>query len=254
MKSLDGVLLAVLLFAQGLGVPVGSNYPKNPDNSLSVSSSAGGVPTGGIIFIDAGTCPTGFTQDTAFNGAYILGTVAANADVGLTGGSNSVTPTGSVSAPTLTMNSYTPAGTNAAPALTMNSYTPAGTNAAPALAMNSYAPAGTVSAPTFAGAAQTFTTKGTSTGSAANFTGPNPYTPAGTVSAPSFTGTAATLTGSVAAPGFTGTAATLTGSVAAPGFTGTAATLTGSVSAPAFTGTAATIQPAYLKVIACKAN
>ena len=38
----------------------------------------------------------------------------------------------------------TPSGTNSAPALTMNSYTPAGTNTAPTLTMNSYTPAGTV--------------------------------------------------------------------------------------------------------------
>ena len=206
MKNRLTFLLALLLsaawiFGQGLGVPRNSNYPKNPDNSLAVSSGSGAVPTGGIILIDSGSCPSGFTEDDTLAGNYLLITKSSNADVGTTGGSNS----------------YTPAGTNGAPALAMNSYTPAGTNGS-----TSFTPSGTVSAPSFTGTAQTFTVQGKATGSATDFTGPNPYTPAGTISQPTFSGTA----GTVPAESFTGTPATLTGSVSAPAFTGSPATIT----------------------------
>ncbi len=91
-----------------------------------------------FLFLAAGTCPGGWVQDTSFDGQYLRITVAAHANVGTTGGSGTLTATGSVTAPTLTMNSYTPAGTNGTVA-----FTPAGTNSAPALTMNSYTPAGT---------------------------------------------------------------------------------------------------------------
>lgn len=58
--------------------------------------SAGGssVPTGAIILIDTGTCPTGFEEVAGLDGKTILGTLAANKDVGTTGGNDSITPAG----------------------------------------------------------------------------------------------------------------------------------------------------------------
>ncbi len=67
----------------------------------------GGVPSGMIEFIATGSCPTGYTQQS-FAGDYILLTVAANSDVGTTGGSLT---SGATSA-------GTPAGTNGTAAVT----------------------------------------------------------------------------------------------------------------------------------------
>lgn len=57
------------------------------------TSASGGVPTGGILFVDTGTCPAGFAEVAGLNGRTLLGTIAANMDVGGTGGSDSITPT-----------------------------------------------------------------------------------------------------------------------------------------------------------------
>lgn len=57
------------------------------------TESTGGLPSGAIVFIDSGTCPTGYTEVAALNGRMARGTVNANGDVGGTGGSDSVTPT-----------------------------------------------------------------------------------------------------------------------------------------------------------------
>lgn len=69
-------------------------------------SAGGGVPTGAIIFIDAGTCPAGYAEVSALNGKTIIGTVAANKDVGTTGGADAITPAGNNSAPTFTGNAF----------------------------------------------------------------------------------------------------------------------------------------------------
>lgn len=65
--------------------------------------AAGGLPSGVIVMIISGTCPTGFTEVAALNGKTIVGTVAANANVGTTGGSDTITPAG-----TFTGNAWTP--------------------------------------------------------------------------------------------------------------------------------------------------
>lgn len=55
--------------------------------------ASGGVAAGAIVFIDSGTCPAGYSEVSALNGRMARGTVAANGNVGGTGGSDSVTPT-----------------------------------------------------------------------------------------------------------------------------------------------------------------
>lgn len=57
-------------------------------------AQAEGVPVGAIVFIKAGTCPTGYDEDTDVNGKTVLGTLAANGNVGGTGGSDNITPAG----------------------------------------------------------------------------------------------------------------------------------------------------------------
>ena len=98
-----------------------------------------GIPSGIIVFIDSGSCPSGFTEVAGLNGVYILGTLAANNDAGGTGGSNSYTPAGSLTAPTVnsltaaaqTVNSLTAAAqgftgdTTTVPAETVDSLTAA---------------------------------------------------------------------------------------------------------------------------------
>ncbi len=59
-------------------------------------------PTGGIILILSGSCPAGFAEEAGLSGKFVLGTVAANGDIGTTGGSDAITPAGSVSQPTFT--------------------------------------------------------------------------------------------------------------------------------------------------------
>lgn len=57
------------------------------------------VATGQITVILSGTCPIGFTEVAGLNGKTVIGTIAANGNVGTTGGSDSITPAGTVSAP-----------------------------------------------------------------------------------------------------------------------------------------------------------
>lgn len=62
------------------------------DGSDCMPTSGGsGVPTNGIILTLQSACPTGFAEVAALSGAMPLGTVAANTDVGDTGGSDSIT-------------------------------------------------------------------------------------------------------------------------------------------------------------------
>lgn len=87
------------------------------------------LPSGAIIFIESGTCPTAWTEDTALVGRTVVATIAANGNVGNQFGSNSITPAFHGTAQTFTLmtnisllgilgnaafngpNPYTPAGT-----------------------------------------------------------------------------------------------------------------------------------------------
>lgn len=62
---------------------------------------SGGVPTGAIVpFVSA--CPSGYTEHTALNGKMPLGTLAANLNVGTTGGADAITPVGTNSGTAVT--------------------------------------------------------------------------------------------------------------------------------------------------------
>lgn len=164
--------------------------------SISSCGSSGGIPSGLITLVASGTCPSGFSEVSALNGKFLQGTIAANGDVGQTGGNSTITPAGTVSQPTLAMNSYTPGGTN-----TTASFTPSGTNAwpvgVPAFAGNS----GTVPAETFTGSAGTV--------------------PAETISYPANVPTFSGNSGTVPAETFTGSS----GTVPAETFTGNSGTV-----------------------------
>ena len=60
---------------------------------------AGGLPAGAVVLIDSGTCPSGYAEDSALSGKTLFGTVAANSDVGTTGGADTITPAGAVAWP-----------------------------------------------------------------------------------------------------------------------------------------------------------
>lgn len=63
----------------------------------------GSVPAGSILMIDSGTCPVGFAENATLGASrFPMGTVAANGDVGGTGGANTFTPAGTNSVPTFT--------------------------------------------------------------------------------------------------------------------------------------------------------
>jgi hypothetical protein len=60
------------------------------------------VPTGAILLIVSGTCPQGFTQYSGCDGKALIGTLAANGNVGTSLGSDTITPAGSVQQATFT--------------------------------------------------------------------------------------------------------------------------------------------------------
>src|SRR5882762_3143144 len=85
-----------------------------------VSTQTWRPPSGMIVLMISGTCPSGFTEVAALNGKMLKMTLAANGDVGQAGGSATITPIGTVTAPTFT---GTPATTSA-----VSAGTPVGTN------------------------------------------------------------------------------------------------------------------------------
>lgn len=87
------VVLAAITFCLAQSTLV--DLTQNVKGVLPVAN--GGLPSGVIVFVDTGSCPTGFTEQ-AFSGKYPLFTVAANADVGGTGGSTTYTPAGTMGA------------------------------------------------------------------------------------------------------------------------------------------------------------
>jgi len=81
-ESLIALLCWLLIFRGPFGL-----FP--PQSSVTNSS----LPRGAIILMQE-ACPAGFTELSALNGKMPLGTLVANGDVGTTGGSSSITPTG----------------------------------------------------------------------------------------------------------------------------------------------------------------
>lgn len=65
---------------------------------VQLSTGGGGIPSGANIFIDSGSCPEGYTENTALSGKTLIGTTAAAGNVGTTGGSDTITPEGTISA------------------------------------------------------------------------------------------------------------------------------------------------------------
>lgn len=244
-----------------------------------------GLPSGFIGMVISGTCPTGTTEVAALDGKTLFGTVAASANVGTTGGADTITPAGTNSAPSFSGSSATTSSDTAG--------TPAGsiawpvgvpTNATEAAHTH---PGSTITwpagVPTFAGTSSTVivnhvhvqsvnsaatgglsgytadtstNTSATSGYSTANPTGGSAsYTPAGTIAWPAGVPTNG-ATGAGSAHGHT-----ITWPAGVPTFAGSALaghthtlTATGTVAAPTFTGTSFDNRSAFVRVIFCQAN
>lgn len=168
------------------------------------------VPSGAIIAITSGACATGWTEATDLAGKMLYGTIAANGDIGGTGGSDTVTPAGTNSAPAFTGSALGThlhgVGTYAGAAASAG--TPAGTNST-----STVTPLGTIAwpagVPTYTGSQ---VTSGATTGG----------TPAGTNSTSATSGNCAAT--NIAA----GTGSTTACKATAPNLTVTAQTFTGS--------------------------
>lgn len=208
---------------------------------ICATDSGGGggesIPVGSILIIESGACPSGYTETLA--GKFLLGTNNSNADIGTTGGSDNITPSGSLSSLTFTGSS---ANTNLVSAGT---------------------PAGTVSQPTFTGSALANhahelplqLVSGTSTRhlSSATFgTGTSRAAQGADTATANTTSAAVALSQAVSA-------GTPSGTVSTPTFSGTALgthqhtlTATGTINTPTFAGTEFDNRPAFTKVIFCK--
>lgn len=77
----------------------------NPDTGAITSPAIiASLPSGMIFLVLSGTCPVGATEVTALNGKMLVGTIAANGNVGTSGGSDTITPTGTISPITAVIN------------------------------------------------------------------------------------------------------------------------------------------------------
>jgi hypothetical protein len=81
------------------GNPGTPGSPGSPGEQGTPGTPGAGLVTGVTIVITSGTCPTGFSESTALSGKFLLGTVAANSDIGTTGGADSITPAGTTAYP-----------------------------------------------------------------------------------------------------------------------------------------------------------
>ena len=256
MASVKSIAFGLIFFGGVLRgqIPVanggtGASTAAGALSNLGAAASTSTVPSGAIMFIKTGTCPTGWTQESGFIGLYILATTAAAGDVGTTGGSTSYTPAGSSAAPTV--NSLTAAAqtftgaSTTVPAETVNALTAAAqvftgaSTTVPAETVNSL----TAAAQVFTGSSVTSgaTSAGTPVGTVANgvIAWPLgvPTIAAGTFTQPTFTGNAGT-TGATTGGTPAGTVAngTIAWPAGVPAFSGSA----GTVPAQVFTGSSAT--------------
>jgi hypothetical protein len=203
------------------------------------------IPSGTLLMIASGTCPSGYTESSALNGKTLVGTLAANKDVGTTGGADTITPAGTNGAPVFTgsaLGTHLHAtGTYATSAHSgtavadhashTHTYTEVITHTHAVTSVGSLA---TGAATNLTGASDTSSTTATAAA------------PAGAVSTGTTAGPSATLTHGVTQP----SAHTLSGSSEAV----SAGTPTGTNSAPVFTGTQFDNRSAFVRVIFCTKN
>ena len=74
----------------------------NSNSTAWINATAGSVPSGLITLVISGSCPAGFDEVSELNGKTLVGTLAANANVGTTGGADNITPAGTNNSLTFT--------------------------------------------------------------------------------------------------------------------------------------------------------
>jgi len=182
--------------------------------------------SGAIILLINGTCNAGWTEVTTLNGKFLKGTIAANGNVGTTGGNATIIPAGTITQPTLIMNSYTPLGSINTPTFTGSALA----NHAHELPyqLSTSTQSRQIAAATFGTGTSRVSTGAVTFGATA-------------VSAP------VALSQAVSAGTPIGTISALT-------FTGNNNIPTGTVSKPTFSGTSIDPSPAFINVIFCRKN
>lgn len=178
------------------------------------------LPAGAIVLVATGTCPIGFTEVTALDGRTPIGTLAANANIGATGGSDNLTPAGSVSAPTFVGTPFTD--------IINHTHTVTVTDPGHTHTQASHTHTQSVNSAT--------------TGGSSGYT---PDTSTGTSVTSGYSTGSATPVINSATTGITATSANPAGGV-------TSITPAGTIGAPAFTGNAADNRSAFTRVIFCE--
>lgn len=89
-SKIRGLVFALLIVAT-LGYSQQYAYT---DGTAAPSPSGGGLPAGGVVLVVSGTCAAtlgaGWAEETTLAGRFVLGTLAANSDIGATGGQDSI--------------------------------------------------------------------------------------------------------------------------------------------------------------------
>ena len=202
MRPFAGAVALLMLLG---GVPIPWNADKGNAGECLISGGpsvepdwgacggdGGGLPAGLSAISFSGTCPTGWAEVAGASGKFLLGTVAANADQGGTGGSDNITPAGTVSQPTF---AGTPFSSVINHTHTVTVTDPGHTHTIPVGATDdTAAPFDRSDAGTNASGANATTETGSKvTGVSATTANPAggvaSITPAGTVSQPTFSGT-----------------------------------------------------------------
>lgn len=136
-----------------------------------------------LIVLTLTTCPSGYVEATELEGVALIGTVAANKNVGTSIGSNTITPTGTVSQPTFTGDAFTAVINHTHPITDPgHSHTQASTTIATGSTANRLGTNDTSSTAVNTGTTTTGVTTNNPAGGVASIT------PTGTVSTPIFTG------------------------------------------------------------------
>lgn len=156
-----------------------------------VCAASDGVPQGAIFAFESGNCPSGYTEATSLNGRVPLGTLVANGNVGTTGGNDTITPAGTVAAPTFTGTAFSSV-INHTHTVTVNDPGHTHTqsvNSATTGGLSGYTPDTSTNTTSTSGFSTLSNTTGITASTANPAGGVSSITPAGTNSAPAFTGT-----------------------------------------------------------------
>lgn len=212
-----------------------------------------GMAPGTIVLVLTSACPPGFAEVLGLNGKMLVGTLAANSNVGGTGGSDTITPSGTNSAPGFTGTAATLTHTGTAVsahsgaavadhASHTHTYTNIVNHTHPITSLTATIPTRASAGNTLTSASGIGATGGT--GTAAATLGGSIPNPTGAVNVGTSAGPSATLTHSVTQPA--------NHAVTQP--SDHSYTPGGSVPAAAFLGNSFDNRPAFVRVIFCSKN